>query len=465
MIDLTAAAIAAAVGGRLIDLPENVVLTGPVIIDSRQTCPGALFVALPGENVDGHDFVAAAHAGGAAAALVSRDVPAGVPAIRVLDVRRALGDLAGHVLTALRDSSQPPVVVAVTGSVGKTTTKDLLAQVLAADGATVASAASFNNEIGLPLTVLRADRQTRYLVLEMGASGVGEIAYLTSVAPPDIAVVLGVGSAHLGEFGSVELIAQAKSEIVAGLVPGGCAVLNADDPQVMAMAALADRVFTFGRHQGDVTTAQVGIEPFGRSSFDLVVGRTRVRVDLGLHGEHNITNALATAAAAIAGGLAPGVVAEALTAAKTLSPHRMDLRERPDGVTILDDAYNANPDSMAAGLQAVTAMAAATGRRPVAVLGEMLELGEHTDGEHRRVGELAAELNIGLLVVVAESAAEIAAGAKATGGCIEVVQVPDNRAAKQVLDELLSPGDIVLVKASNGAGLWQLADELVGAAQ
>ena len=255
---LTAADVATVTGGVLhpASLAGSTLVGGPVVIDSRQAQPGALFVAIVGEHADGHEFAAAAVERGAvlvlaARALTSSDGTA-IPTVVVPDVQRALGDLARSTLLRLRKASDEPGgaglrVIAVTGSVGKTTTKDLLAQLLATAGPTVAPIRSFNNEIGLPLTVLRADESTRYLVLEMGASGAGHLKYLTSIAPPDVAVVLVVGSAHLGEFGSIDAVARAKAEIVEGLVADGIAVLNADDPRVLAMAALApSAILTFG---------------------------------------------------------------------------------------------------------------------------------------------------------------------------------------------------------------------------
>lgn len=464
MIELTAAEVAAATGGRLSAAPD-VRVAGPVVVDSRKVVPGALFVALPGEHVDGHDFAARAVADGAALVLAARQLDE--PCVVVDDVQAALGELARHVLATLRERGDVRVV-GVTGSVGKTTTKDLLGQLLRAEGPTVVPQGSFNNEIGLPLTVLEADATTRFLVLEMGASGVGHLTYLTRIAPPDVSVVLTVGSAHLGEFGGIEAVARAKSEIVTGLAPGGTAVLNADDLRVAAMAGVAPgEVVTFGTiPSADVRAEDLRIDRTGRASFTL---RTRTPADgtpavaavtLGLVGEHHVTNALAAATAALRLGVAPPDVAARLSDASALSPHRMQVTERPDGVTVIDDSYNANPDSMRAALKAL-AVVAGRDRRSVAVLGEMLELGDDARVAHDDIGRLVVRLNIKLLVVVGEGAGGIHDGATQEGSWGDETRfVPDVAAAAALLREELREGDVVLVKASNGSGLWRLGDEL-----
>ncbi|EYR62825.1 UDP-N-acetylmuramyl pentapeptide synthase, partial [Actinotalea ferrariae CF5-4] len=398
--------------------------------------------------------------------------------VLVDDVVAALGALARGVLGRLRRTGELRVV-AMTGSVGKTTTKDLLAQVLSASGPTVWPEKSFNNEIGLPLTVLRTDTRTRFLVLEMGASGLGHIAYLTDIAAPDVAAVLVVGSAHLGEFGGVEAIQQAKSEIVTGLVPGGTAVLNVDDPRVRAMAPLSPGpVVFFGESErAAVRATDVRLDPEGRASFRLVVGdlpgapdRTgepagpvEADVHLRLVGEHHVTNALAAAACCLSLGLTVGEVAERLGEATALSPHRMQVVERPDGVTVIDDSYNANPDSVRAALKAL-AVRARAGRRSIAVLGEMLELGDEHVEAHDAVGRLAVRLDIHRLVVVGEGARAMHMGALQEGSWGEESRLlPDVEAAYAWLQEEMRPGDVVLVKSSHGSGLWRLGDLLTGA--
>ncbi|WP_265523333.1 UDP-N-acetylmuramoyl-tripeptide--D-alanyl-D-alanine ligase [Oerskovia flava] len=466
MIALTAAEVAAATGGRVVADP-TVTVTGPVVVDSRLAGPGALFVALAGEHVDGHDYADVAVGRGAHLVLAERELD--VPCVVVDDVQRALGELAREVLVRLRAAGDLRVV-AVTGSVGKTTTKDLLGQLLGAEGATVVPRGSFNNEIGLPLTVLEADESTRFLVLEMGASGAGHLTYLTRIAPPDVAVVLTVGAAHLGEFGGIEAVAAAKAEIVAGLAPGGTAVLNADDLRVVAMREGAPGdVVTFGTiPTADVRAQDIRISRQGTVSFVLRVRQgspteadeVLAPVDLQLVGEHHLTNALAAAAATLRLGLDPQAVASRLTAARALSPHRMQVTERPDGITVIDDSYNANPDSMRAALKALAVMAGRE-RRSVAVLGEMLELGPDSRTAHDEIGRLVVRLNIKQLVVVGDGAGGIHDGATQEGSWgDESVFVSDVRAASAVLADELRPGDVVLVKASNGSGLWRLGDEL-----
>jgi UDP-N-acetylmuramoyl-tripeptide--D-alanyl-D-alanine ligase len=457
VIQLTVAQLAQAVGGRPVGVDPQLLLTGGVVTDSRLAGPGSVFVAVRGERTDGHEHAAAAHAAGAAVVVAERAVD--VPHVLVEDSVAALGELAREVLARLRAEGSLRVV-GLTGSVGKTTTKDLLAQVLAHAGPTVAPRESFNNEIGLPLTVLSATRETRYLVLEMGASGPGHIDYLTRIAPLDVAVVLVVGHAHMGGFGTIDAVARAKAEIVAGLVPGGTAVLNADDARVAAMAAAAPGPVTFvGRAAtADVRATDITLDEQARPSFVLHTDASGVRtshpVRLALHGEHQVANALAVAGAALALGLDAGAVATALGSAERVSAHRMAITRRPDGVVVLDDAYNANPDSMAAALRATAAMPA---RRRIAVVGEMLELGTEAERAHEDVGRLAAELGVDVLVALGPAGEPVRRGA---GEGPQVHCPADADAAAALLDELLKEGDLVLLKGSNGSGVWRLAERL-----
>ena len=479
MIELTAAQVAAATGGRLHADPD-VTVTGAVIIDSRDAAPGALFVALPGDRVDGHDYAATAVAAGAALVLASRELD-GLPTVVVDDPQAALGELARYVLARARSGAHGgvvPQVVAVTGSVGKTTTKDLLGQLLTPEAgggedAVIFTKGSFNNEIGLPLTVLRVTAATRYLVLEMGADRLGNIAYLTGIAPPDVGVVLAVGVAHIGHFGSVEIIAKTKSEMVSGVVDGGSVVLNADDQRVVAMASLAGpgtTVQTFGTiPSADVRAEDITIDPMGRASFTLRVARAgeageqRADVALQLVGAHHVSNALAAATVVLRLGVPLPDVAKRLSEATALSPHRMAVTERPDGVTVIDDAYNANPDSMKAALRTLAVVSGRT-RRSVAVLGEMLELGDSARAAHDEIGRLVVRLNIKQLVVIGQGAYHIHEGAMQEGSWgSESIFVPDIAAARELLDESLEAGDVVLVKSSLGAGLTALGDHLSGA--
>lgn len=477
MIALTAADLAVLVAGTLAGpVDPEARISGPVVIDSRLVEPGGVFVALRGEHLDGHDYAAAAVEAGARAVLTERALASdsgALPCVVVTDVAAALGALAHGVLARLRDREADagghrtpvPVVVGVTGSVGKTTTKDLLAQLLSADAPTVAAVESFNNPIGLPLTVLRADAATRYLVLEMGASGVGHIAELTRIAPPDVSVVLAVGHAHLAGFGGIDAVARTKAEIVRGLAPHGVAVLNADDPRVAEMARIAPgRVVTFGTSPtADVRARDLSVDRAGRASFTLTTTSGTAPVRLRLVGDHHVTNALAAATVALELGVPVTDVAARLSAAEPLSAHRMHVVDRADGVTIVDDAYNANPDSMRAALRALGTIAGRD-RRSVAVLGEMLELGAESRHEHAEIGRLLVDLDIGLAVVVGAGAGAIADGAihRRPGGG-EVRRVEDAEAARVLLREELRPGDVVLVKSSHGAGLWRLADELAAA--
>ena len=460
MIALSLTEVAAITGAALGGIPDAVadVLVSSVAIDSRAVVPGTLFVALPGEHVDGHDYVAAAAAAGAVAAVTTRDLPgAAIPLLVVDDAAGALADLAREVLLRLRAAGEV-VVVGITGSVGKTSTKDLLSALLAPLGEVVAPVASFNNEIGLPLTVLRASTSTRALVLEMGADAPGNLTFLTSVAPPDVAVELIVGHAHLRGFGSIDGVALAKAELVQGLRPGGTAVLNADDPRVLSMAALAEHVITFGRaSEADVRASDVVMGDDGHAEVTLRTASGSTRTRLGLAGEHHITNALAAAAVALHLGRPLPEVAEGLARTGAISPHRMQVTDTSEGLRIVDDAYNANPESMRAGLRALAAMTA-NGRRSVAVLGEMLELGPDTDAEHAAVGGVVAELGIDEVVVVGTGALPLLEAVREAGG--SALAVADVDEAEAVLRTLLRPGDVVLVKASNGVGLSRLGETL-----
>ncbi|TDB76005.1 UDP-N-acetylmuramoyl-tripeptide--D-alanyl-D-alanine ligase [Actinomadura sp. KC216] len=451
MIPLPLSTIAEITGGTLHG-PPDVTVSGPVVIDSRAVEQGALFAALKGERADGHDFASGALAAGAAAALAQRPVDG--PCVVAPDVQEALGRLARGVLERLPDVT----VIAVTGSAGKTSTKDLIGQVAGRAGPTVFPPGSFNNELGLPLTVLRADGSTRHLVLEMGARGIGHISYLTGIARPDVGVVLNVGTAHVGEFGSRENIALAKGEIVEAVPPGGTAVLNADDPLVAAMASRTrGEVVTFGRSPGAAVRAEdETLDDQGRATFTLVTPEGSAPVALRLVGSHAVPNALAAAAAVRAAGMAPADIAEGLSEAGPVSRWRMEVTERADGVTVVNDAYNANPDSTRAALDVLAHMA--RGRRALAVLGEMAELGASSAAEHAKIGEHAARRGVAGLVVVGANAAAIADGARQVGSWTgECVQVDDVGAAVAALTGRLEPRDVVLVKGSRVAGLERVA--------
>jgi UDP-N-acetylmuramoyl-tripeptide--D-alanyl-D-alanine ligase len=453
VIALSLAEIAEIVGGSVHGEPTTTV-TGPAFLDSRRPELGGLFVAVAGEHVDGHEFAAAAIADGAAAVIGSR--PTSVPTLVVPDVQEALHTLGAEVLRRLRRADPSLRVVAITGSQGKTSAKDMLAAVLADAGPTVATYQSFNNELGLPMTVLRATPGTRYLVLEMGARGIGHLAQLCSVAPPDVSLVLNVGVAHLGEFGSRAAIAQAKGEIVEALRPDGVAVLNLDDPLVAGMAPRTrGRVLTYGRDTGaDLRLESVEVDHLGRPSFELQRGSERVRVALKLLGEHQAVNAAAAAATALALGVRLEDVGRSLGALERLSPWRMELHERADGLVVVNDAYNANPDSMRAALGTLAEIGRRSGRRTVAVLGEMRELGDTSEEEHRALGTLTEELGIDHVVVVGAAARAITETARAASFYASVTE------AAAAVRENVGGADVVLVKASRAAGLEEVASAL-----
>ena len=470
MIDLTLAEVARLVGGRLHRATGDERVTGTVEFDSRAVGPGGLFVALPGERVDGHAFATTAAAAGAAGVLASREVDA--PAVIVDPVAGAPVSEAAHdeggaaVLVALQtlarhvvDSLDQLDVVGITGSSGKTSTKDLVATLLEHDGPTVAPPGSFNNELGHPWTVLRADRSTRHLVLELSARGVGHIAALCRVAPPRVGAVLNVGSAHLGEFGSRAAIAAAKGELVEALPASGVAVLGADDPVVAAMAGRTlARVVHAGRaEQAQVRAVDEVLDDEGRARFRLVTPAGEADVALGLRGAHQVDNALVAAAIALeTTALTPAQVADALSAATPRSRWRMEVGER-DGVRVLNDAYNANPESMRAALMTLAAMGAGAGGSRIAVLGPMAELGDDADAAHAELGRLAASTGLHRLVVVGEAARGVHEAARSAGLASDLV--PDASAAVEAVHA--EPGDVVLVKASRSAGLEKVAQALM----
>ena len=449
-------------GSTIVGHPAGGRITADVEVDSRLVLPGGLYVALPGERTDGHDHARSAIEAGAVAAVVARSV-AGVPCLVVDDPLRAMQALA----SALFATAGKPLTFGVTGSSGKTSTKDLLATVLAAAGPTLSPPGSYNNEVGLPLTALRRQPETRYAVLEYSARGVGHIAFLRDLVPPDAATVLNIGSAHLGEFGSRENIARAKGE----LVEGGCAlsVLNADDRLVLAIASRASGpVVTFGTGpDADYRAEELAVDDSGRASFVLVTPDAgRAEVALRVRGEHQVGNALAVAANVLGTGVweAAGPVAELLSAAEPVSRWRMEVSERADGVTVVNDAYNANPESMRVALKTLAVMSAGKSRRTIAVLGTMAELGDDAQEAHMDLGRFAVRLDISQLVVVGPEAGGIHAGAVLEGSWgDESIHVDDADAAVRLLAAQLEPGDVVLVKASRSAGLERVAAAVLAA--
>lgn len=465
MIALTLHQLAQVLGGRLQlapgDSPGSIV-SGGVDTDSRLIEPGGIFVAKPGEVTDGHLFVDAAVAKGATVAIVERVVAAPVTQVVVPDAIGALADLARHVVATVRDAGHLRVI-GITGSNGKTTTKNMLARILEGEGETVSPRASFNNEVGAPLTMLRVGEGTRFLVSEFGASAPGEIARLAGLVEPDMGVVLMVGMAHAGGFGGIEATFQAKSELVRALRPGGVAVLNADDPRVAAMAPIAAEqgvsVRWFGRGAGaEVRADDVEVRADGTRCIVVADGAS-ASLHLRVLGEHHVMNALAAIAAATALGVS---LEDCIARLETL-----ELAERwrmqplgSDRVRIINDAYNASPDSMSAALRTL-AQITGPGERTVAVLGAMSELGEYADEEHDRVGLLAVRLGIQRIVVVGPPARRMYLEAIAQGSWdAEAIFFATADEAYDYLMGELRDGDRVLVKSSNAAGLRFLGDRL-----
>lgn len=434
---------------------SQITVSAPPQVDSRQVTAGCLFVAVRGEHADGHDFAAAAFKSGAAAVLCSTPVMA--PCIVVSDPIAALGRIARSIIDRLHELR----IVAVTGSQGKTTVKDLLGHVLAPLGPVVAAHGSFNNELGVPLTALRATEQTRFLVIEMGARGIGHIQTLCQITPPDVSVVLNVGTAHLSEFGSADAIASAKSEIVGALDAAGVAVLNDDDRRVRAMAGMArGRVVTFGSH-GDLSVSDVILDEIGHLEMRLGWQGQHRLARVPLIGEHHAANAAAAAAVAVVEGAELDTIADALQAAVPDSPMRLARTETARGLIILDDSYNANPESMAAGLRALVAIAHPHGAvrgRAYAVLGEMRELGPASITAHSQIGTLCRSLGVDEVIVVGPADGYAAGIAEGAGNIASMVDDP--AAAADALSGRLRPGDVVLVKASRAARLEQVADAL-----
>lgn len=473
MIELNAAQIADATGGRLEANPGIVVTSATT--DSREVTASTLFLAKPGEHADGHDFIDAARAAGATLVLTQR--PTDAPHILVDDVVTAMGLLAADVVRRIRAHS-PTTVIGITGSAGKTTTKDLLAAMLSTRGPTIAPRGSYNGEVGVPLTVFGAALDTRYLIVEMGADHVGNIAALAEMVRPDIGVVLMVGTAHAGSFGGVDNIARTKGELVEALPANGVAVLNRDDSAVAAMQSrssapvswfttstlnqldpnLAPGSFLIETHELHTDEMEHPVCELRLHQDDEVSGAP---VRSQLVGIHHAANVAAAAAAAHAAGMPLDAIAETLSTAGATSAHRMARTDRADGITVIDDAYNANPESMRAGLKTLAMLGRNTGRRTWAVLGEMLELGDAHSREHILLGETVVRLNIDQLVVVGDGARALYTGAVMEGSWgDEAEHVRSLDEAKALLDDRLAPGDIVFLKGSHSTGVWKLADHL-----
>lgn len=466
MIDLTLAEIAAAMNGRLVlgtsgeDATADTVVSGESQTDSREVKPGQIFFARRGEETDGHLFVGKAVDAGASLLVVERETDNRVPQIVVKDATIALGQLATEVVSRVRAAGEL-TIVGITGSNGKTTTKNLVARMAERSGSSIASEKSFNNEVGGPLTMLRVQQSTRTLVAEMGASAEGEIARLTAMAPPSIGVVLTVGLAHAGEFGGIETTFRTKSEMVRDLPEPAVAVLNRDDPHVSRMAELTRaRVLWFGLHpEADIRASDVESDAAG-TRFTLHIDGEAAPVDFHVLGEHHVTNALAAAAVGHELGLSLAKIVDSLQSATKAARWRMEVMGGRDGVTIVNDAYNASPDSMAAGLRTLAQIRKPDGRS-VAVLGAMSELGEYSIEEHIRIGLQAVRLRINELVVVGKEARQLHISAINEGSWDgESVFFEGQDDAFEYLMSTLQPNDTVLVKSSNSAGLRFLGDRL-----
>jgi UDP-N-acetylmuramoyl-tripeptide--D-alanyl-D-alanine ligase len=463
MIALSRAEIAEIVGGRLVG-DDAVLAPGEVHTDSRKATTGSIFFAMPGEFTDGHLFAAAAVTNGAVLVVAERELDLAVSQIVVPNGVTALAALAREVVARVRALGLLRVV-AVTGSNGKTTTKNMLRAILELQGRTVAPRGSFNNHVGAPISMLDIDFDTRYLIVEMGASAIGEISQLISIVKPDVGIVLKVGLAHVGEFGGPDAVEIAKSEMVTDLDETDDAILNADDPRVVRMAGRTRaRVTWFGlAGSADVRAEDVEATASG-TAFTLVGPGVQQRVQLRILGEHHVMNALA----AITGALALGVaIAESIAPLEQLvraERWRMELLQRDDGVLVINDGYNASPDSMAAALKTL-AQVITPEQRSIAVLGEMAELGEYADEEHDRIGRLIVRLNIQKLIVVGHNARHIHNAAGLEGSWDgESVLVADADEAYDLLRDQLRIGDVVLVKSSGSAGLRFLGDRIAGVA-
>jgi UDP-N-acetylmuramoyl-tripeptide--D-alanyl-D-alanine ligase len=463
MIPLTVDAIALAVDGTLWGIDGDVLVLD-VTTDSNAAIAGSMFVAIAGERVDGHDFASDALANGSVVVLAQRALkgPDGqyLPCIVVDNPVLALGRLAAWYRGQLVDCQ----VIAITGSSGKTSTKDLVASLLSTMGPTARAQGSFNTEVGVPLTILSADHSTRFLVVEMGMRGPGHITYLARMARPNVAAVINVGTAHLGMLGTRQAIADAKGELIDALHEGDVAVLNADDPLVMEMAARTlAAVVTFGEAaESGVRASDVRLDSSARPSFTLIDQRTfevgLASVSMQFSGRHYVSNAAAAAAIALTLGAPLIQVANALSDARPVSRWRMEIAETDAGVTVVNDSYNANPDSMRAAIATLAAMSG----RSWAVLGEMRELGDESAAQHEEIGQLVVDLGISHLVCVGEGTRPMhEAALLASGDSDRSVYVPDVDSALDVLERRLRPGDVVLVKASRSVGLEKLADGLL----
>ncbi len=462
MIKLSISEIAKAIDGQVsagIDA-DSVFVTGSVETDSRLVSAGSLFFARPGEVTDGHLFIGSALQQGAVAAVVDHFVDDHIPQIKVADVTAALGKLAKYVLARIREVSNLKVV-GITGSNGKTTTKNMLRAILSQVGETIAPIESYNNEVGAPISVLKANFETKFLVVELGAGGPGSIAYLADITKPDIAVLLKVGLAHVGEFGGIEATAKIKGELAAALGADDLMIGNADDGYIRDMPTKAKRLWFGTAPDAGYRASDLQLDING-TSFDIhwPTGEAQ-RITLQILGEHHVMNALAACAVADQLGVSHASIKNALESMPLAERWRMQLTNRTDGVSIINDAYNASPDSTKAALQTL-AQLGKSGRRTIAVLGEMAELGAFSREQHDAIGRIVVRLNIDQLVVVGEAAKLIHMGAEQEGSWGGESKYFDSIAeALAYVRGMLVAGDIVLVKSSKSANLRHLGDDLL----
>jgi UDP-N-acetylmuramoyl-tripeptide--D-alanyl-D-alanine ligase len=453
MISMNASAIAEIVGGKLHG--DDCLVSAAPEISSLNSTPGSIFLAIKGENVDGHDYISDAFSRGAVLALTSR--VSDERCIVVDDVVAAISRLANH----LRNILPELTVIGITGSQGKTTTKELLSHVLAAHGETIAPAGNYNNELGVPLTLLRCTESTKFCVIEMGARHMGDIAALCEIARPNIGVVLRVAAAHLGEFGSLENIAQTKSEMIDGLKGKGIAVLGTYDAFTPKMRAKhSGLVITFGEStENQIRASEVELRE-GCAHFDLVTPEGRSPVALRLVGLHQVANALAAAAVAHVLGFTTDEIANSLSLADSHAKWRMEIHQLPE-LTLINDAYNASPDSMEAALRTLAYFSQERGGESWAFLGKMAELGESSAQEHEKIGTLASELGIDHLIAIAapEFASAVAGAVGGETGMSIHLCADKSEAAKFI--EYINPGDVVLCKGSRSAGLEEVADLVI----
>jgi UDP-N-acetylmuramoyl-tripeptide--D-alanyl-D-alanine ligase len=453
MINLTLNQIAQIVGGEVLNADRSLTTSAIPVINSNQATSNTFFVAFVGANVDGHDFVKEAMANGAQFALVSKDCS--TPAIKVVDVRKALKDLAVYVRSQLVNLK----VVGITGSQGKTTTKDLLKHILSVSGETIAPEESLNNELGVPLLILRCTETTKFCIVEMGARHVGDISYLADIAKPHVGVVLTVGSAHLGEFGSRELIAKAKSELVTSLAAGATAILGTYDEFTpnMVVPTGVKRILFGEKQKCEIRAADIEVRE-GRAHFDLVTPDGRAAVGLQLVGIHQIANALAAAAAATALNIPIETISAALSTAEVSSKWRMEISQVGD-ITLINDSYNANPESVAAALRTLALISQESGGVSWAILGKMQELGESSATEHAAIGRLVCEIGIDNLVAVGIKDYLDDLDSMEDGGAC-AVHYFETKSEAMAIVEHFTPGDVVLVKASRSGEFNLLVDSI-----